>query len=50
MFGIMFGHDATDAVFTYLTIMICWIAGSSPYLSVRKVAYLADDDAIALRA
>ncbi|ATU93840.1 hypothetical protein BLM14_13060 [Phyllobacterium zundukense] len=50
MFGIMFGHDATDAVFTYLTIMICWIEGNSPYLSVQKVAHLADADAIALRA
>jgi O-antigen ligase len=50
MFGIMFGHDATDAVFIYLTIMICWVQGTSPYLSVPKVAHQADADAIALRA
>jgi O-antigen ligase len=48
MFGIMFGHDATDAVFIYLTIMISWMQGTSPYLSVPKVARQADADAIAL--
>ena len=43
MFGIMFGHDATDAVFVYLTIMICWIDGTSTYLSVPEVAQHARD-------
>lgn len=50
MFGIMFGHDATDAVFVYLTIMICWIDGASTYLSVPEVAQRAQTDAIALKA
>ena len=50
MFGIMFGHDATDAVFVYLTIIICWIDGSSAYLSVPQVAQHAQTDAIALKA
>ncbi|MEP7457139.1 O-antigen ligase family protein [Phyllobacterium sp. SB3] len=44
MFGIMFGHDATDAVFIYLTIVLCWIAGESAYLSVPQVAMQAETD------
>ncbi|MBB3237943.1 O-antigen ligase family protein [Phyllobacterium endophyticum] len=50
MFGIMFGHDATDAVFIYLTIMICWISGTSPYLSIPEVAARAEADKQALIA
>jgi O-antigen ligase len=50
MFGIMFGHDATDAVFIYLTIVICWLPGESPYFSVPEVARQADADAMALSA
>jgi O-antigen ligase len=48
MLGIMFGHDATDAVFIYLTIMICWLPGTAPYLSVPEVAQQAEADTIAL--
>jgi O-antigen ligase len=44
MFGIMFGHDATDAVFIYLTIVLCWIAGESAYLSIPQVADRAEAD------
>jgi O-antigen ligase len=47
-FGIMFGHDATDAVFIYLTIMLCWIAGETAYLSVSQTAELAEADKIVL--
>ncbi|MET3649722.1 O-antigen ligase family protein [Phyllobacterium ifriqiyense] len=47
-FGIMFGHDATDAVFVYLTIVLCWIAGEAVYLSVSQTAELAETDKIAL--
>ncbi len=43
-FGIMFGHDATDAVFIYLTIVLCWIAGDSTYLSIAQTAELAEAD------
>ncbi|MBZ9654252.1 O-antigen ligase family protein [Phyllobacterium lublinensis] len=50
MFGIMFGHDATDAVFVYLTIVICWIDGKSAYVSIADVAGHARTDAIALHA
>jgi O-antigen ligase len=50
LFGIMFGHDATDAVFIYLTIMICWLPGTAPYLSVPQVAQHAKADTIALNA
>lgn len=50
MFGIMFGHDATDAVFIYLTIMICWMGGASVYLSVPEVAEYADTDKAVLSA
>jgi len=46
--GIMFGHDATDAVFIYLTLMICWIAGTSPYLSIPQVSACAEGDILAL--
>ncbi|MEK1886814.1 MAG: O-antigen ligase family protein [Phyllobacterium sp.] len=50
MFGIMFGHDATDAVFTYLTILICWLPGNSPFLSIPQVAQKAGVDVAALTA
>ncbi|MGH7004817.1 MAG: hypothetical protein ACREIP_12790, partial [Alphaproteobacteria bacterium] len=50
MFGIMFGHDATDAVFIYLTIMIAWMGGTSPYLSIPQVAGHAQADKTALSA
>ncbi len=48
MLGIMFGHDATDAVFIYLTLMICWISGPSPYLSIPQLAAHAEADKLAL--
>lgn len=48
MFGIMFGHDATDAVFIYVTLLICTISGSTPYLSVREIADRAEQDKAAL--
>ncbi|MHC1549808.1 O-antigen ligase family protein [Phyllobacterium sp. K27] len=47
-FGIMFGHDATDAVFVYLTIVLCWIAGEAAYLSVSQTAELAEADKVVL--
>jgi O-antigen ligase len=47
--GIMFGHDATDAVFIYLTLIICWIGGTSSYLSIPQLAAHAEDDILALR-
>jgi O-antigen ligase len=50
MFGIMFGHDATDAVFIYLTIMISWIGGASAYVSVPEVAAYAEADKSVLSA
>jgi O-antigen ligase len=50
MFGIMFGHDATDAVFIYVTLLICTISGSTPYLSVREIADRAERDKAALAA
>ncbi len=50
MLGIMFGHDATDAVFIYLTILLCWIAGASPFLSLAEVARQAEADAATLSA
>lgn len=47
-FGIMFGHDATDAVFVYLTIVLCWITGETVYLSVSQTAELAEADKVVL--
>ncbi|MBA8876868.1 O-antigen ligase family protein [Phyllobacterium myrsinacearum] len=44
MFGIMFGHDATDAVFIYVTLLISSVSGTIPYLSVRQLAERAEDD------
>lgn len=48
MFGIMFGHDATDAVFIYLTILISWLPGASPILSLPDVAQKAEADVAVL--
>lgn len=50
MLGIMFGHDATDAVFIYLTILICWMPGNAPFLSIPQVAQHAEADVAALSA
>jgi O-antigen ligase len=49
-FGIMFGHDATDAVFIYLTMMVSRIPETTPYLSVPEMAALAEADKAALSA
>ncbi|MBA8901491.1 O-antigen ligase family protein [Phyllobacterium sp. P30BS-XVII] len=50
MFGIMFGHDATDAVFIYMTLLISSVSGTMPYLSMREIADRAEDDKAALAA
>lgn len=50
MFGIMFGHDATDAVFIYLTLLICSVSGTMPSLSIRQLADQAEEDKAALAA
>ena len=50
LFGIMFGHDATDAVFIYLAILVSWLPGAAPVLSIPDVASKAEADVAALSA
>lgn len=43
-FGIMFGHDATDAIFVFMTGMICLDRGTTKLVSVDELARLASQD------